>query len=90
MLVACEKAGIMKGTGIDTSNQAIQCTSLAGGLESTAGNSGYYMVGTSPHLNNVAVTVTAGWNHINKFQTTNNAGANWSVVSGKVDLDDQP
>ena len=44
MLVACEKAGIMKGTGIDTSNQAIQWTSLAGGLENTAGNSGYYMV----------------------------------------------
>ena len=36
----------------------------------------------------MAVTVTAGWNHIDKFQTTNNAGANWSVVSGKVDLDD--
>ena len=88
MLVACEKAGIMKATGIDTSNQAIQWTSLAGGLESTAGNSGYYTVDTSPHDNNVAVTVTAGWNHISKFQTTNNASANWSVVNGKVDLDD--
>jgi len=32
MLVACKKAGIMKATGIDTSNQAIQWTSLAGGL----------------------------------------------------------
>ena len=48
MLVACEKAGIMKGTGIDTSNQAIQWTSLAGGLENTAGNSGYYMVVSDP------------------------------------------
>ena len=47
MLVACEKAGIMKATGIDTSNQAIQWTSLAGGLESTAGNSGSYTVDTS-------------------------------------------
>ena len=88
MLVACEKAGIMKATGIDTSNQAIQWTSLAGGLASTAGNSGYYTVDTSPHDNNVAVTVTAGWNHINEFQTTNNAGASWSRVSGKVNLDD--
>ena len=69
---------------------AIQWTSLAGGLESTAGISRYFTVDTSPHHNNVAVTATAGWNHINKFQTTNNAGASWSAVSGKVDLDDQP
>ena len=41
---------------------------------STDGNSGYYTVDTSPHDNNVAVTVTADWNHINEFQTTNNAG----------------
>ena len=47
MLVACEKASIMKATGFDTSNQAIQWTSLAGGLESTAGNSGSYTVDTS-------------------------------------------
>ena len=87
MLVACERAGIMKATGIDTSNQAIRWTELAGGLASTAGNSGYYTVDTSPHDNDVAVTVTAGWNHINEFQATTNAGENWHQVNGRVDLD---
>lgn len=87
MLVACEKAGIMKATGIDTANQSIRWTELAGGLASTAGNSGYYTVDTSPHDNNVAVTVTAGWNHINQFQATTDGGETWRMVSGSIDLD---
>lgn len=87
LLVACEKAGIMKASGIDTVSQAIRWTELAGGLAQTAGNFGYYTVDTSPHDNEVAVTVTAGWNHINQFQATTDGGETWRMVSGSVDLD---
>lgn len=88
MLVACRQKGVYKCSNITAS---VSWQQLSGGLividnnaPGEANNRGYLTVSCSPHNNLVAVTVAGDWNHINQFQTTTNAGANWSTVAGSV------
>jgi len=88
LLAACREKGIYKCSDITGS---VSWQELTGGLlpidntaPGEANNRGYLTVSCSPHDNDVAVTVSGDWNHINQFQTTLNGGGNWSTVSGSV------
>lgn len=86
-VVACKREGILK-----CSNPAngSNWSSLSNGLflnfagDNDGGNEGYLTVDCSPHNNNHIITVTGGYNHINEFQVSTNAGNSWNTVNGSV------
>jgi len=85
LIVACKREGLLKCDDILTGNN---WSVLQGGLEiiqaADQENEGYLTVACSPHDNDLVVTVTAGWNHIDQFQVSEDAGSTWTTVDGSV------
>ena len=79
MLLACERDGILKANLQNPGNPQFQVLS---GYNSPS--AGYLTVDCSPHDNDMAITVAAGWHHIDEFQVTTNAGNSWSEIRGRI------
>ena len=81
MLVACKNSGVLKAANI-TSNTVNWSASPIGNNIAK----GYLTVECSPHDNNTAVTVAAGWNQISNIETTTDAGVSWQTTTHTLDM----